>query len=88
MVVGRQHDDSSSVGVLLGFRIELILKADRLSKCIDLVGLAGKEVPAPISVGAAIALHHVALFFSGHLGGFTWIEAHGNYVKILAQVES
>ena len=48
MVVGRQHDDCGGVGVLLGFRIELILEADRFGERIDLIRLAGQEVP-PLS---------------------------------------
>jgi hypothetical protein len=40
-----------------------------------------------IGIRAAVALHHVALFCGGHFRGFARVEAHGENVKILAEIE-
>ena len=87
VAVGRKHNDGGGVRVLLGLRIELKLEADRFGERFDLVSLAGEEVPALIGVRAAIALHDVPLFFGGHFRGFPRVEAHGEDVKILAEIE-
>ena len=86
-MVGREHNNGGRVGVLLGFRIELILEAHRLRERINLVRLAGEKVPTFIGIGAAVALHHVPLFFGRHFRGFARVEAHRDDVKILAEIE-
>ena len=85
--LGRQDHDGRGVRVLIAGGVVLILKADSLGEGVDRVGRACQEVPAGGGAGTPVALEVVRLFCGGDFGSFFRIEADGDDVEFVADVE-
>src|SRR5258708_4621726 len=74
--------------ILLDFRVPCVAEAHGLCQCIDLVFLAGKEMPALGGAGPAIALDVSRLRGSGVFRLVARINAYSYNVEFPANVEA
>ena len=84
---GRQHHDGGGVRVLVDPGIVLILEADGLGERVDRLRRSGQEMPAAGCAGTAVALEIVLLLCGGDGRRFLRIEADGDDVEFVADIE-
>ena len=68
-------------------RVVFVFKAGGFGDLVDRILVADQEMPALLGAGALVALQDFGLLFGGGFGSVFGVEAHGDDVEFLADVE-